>query len=86
MLKQDVKTINAQLIRTRALSQLSLDNFRPYAISFLGFFLTLAFGPSKCRESCSDVSYLENWCRHFIQKKYGAKTDLSRTHFLFSEL
>ena len=32
MLKQDVKTVNAQLIRTRALSQLSLDNFRPYAI------------------------------------------------------
>ena len=34
MLKQGVKTINAEFIRTRALSQLSFVQFRPYATSF----------------------------------------------------
>ena len=62
MLKQDVKTINAQLIRTRALSQLSLDNFRPYAISFLGFFVTLALTPKskKALKTSLDLPSVES--------------------------
>ena len=43
MLKQGVKTINAEFIRTRTLSQLSFVQFRPYAISFLGLLLSLTF-------------------------------------------
>ena len=35
MLKLGLKTINAELIRSRALSQLSFIQFRPYEISFL---------------------------------------------------
>ena len=41
MLKQGVKTINAEFIGTRALSQLSFVQFRPYAASFPGLFLSL---------------------------------------------
>ena len=32
----------------------------------------------------SNVDYLENQCRNFIQKEYGRKRRLSRTHFPFS--
>ena len=42
MLKQDVKTINIEFIRTGALSQLSFVQFRPYATSFMGLLLFLA--------------------------------------------
>ena len=41
ILKQGVKTINAEFIRTGALSQLSFIQFRPYATLFLGLLLTL---------------------------------------------
>ena len=41
MLKQGVKTINAEFIQTRALSQLSFVQIRPYATSFLGLLLSL---------------------------------------------
>ena len=41
MLKQGVKTINAEFIRTSALSQISFVQFRPYATSFPGLFLSL---------------------------------------------
>ena len=41
MLKQAVKTINAEFIWTRALSQLSFTQFRRYATSFLGLLLSL---------------------------------------------
>ena len=41
MLRQGVKTINAEFIRTRALSQLSLVQFRPYAMLLPGFLLSL---------------------------------------------
>ena len=41
MLKQGVKTINAEFIRTCALSQLSFTQLKPYAISFLGLLLSL---------------------------------------------
>ena len=41
MLKQDVKNINAEFIRTRALSQLSFVQFRPYATSFPRLLLSL---------------------------------------------
>ena len=42
MLKQVLKTINAEFIRTRASSQLSFEQFKPYATSFPGLlFLTL---------------------------------------------
>ena len=41
MLKQGVKTIKAEFIRTRVLSQLSFLQFRPYAISFTQPLLSL---------------------------------------------
>ena len=45
MLKQGVKIIDAEFIRTRALSQLSFIQFRPYAVSFLGLLLSLVLMP-----------------------------------------
>ena len=42
MLNQGVKTIIAEFIRTRALSQLYFVQFKPYATSFPGLLLTLA--------------------------------------------
>ena len=36
-----IKTINAEFIRTRTLSQLSFLQLRPYATSFLGLLLSL---------------------------------------------
>ena len=47
MLKQGVKTINAEFIRTRALSQLSFVQFRSYASSFLGFLSLMLMPKSK---------------------------------------
>ena len=41
MLKQGVKAINAEFIRTCALSQLSFLQFRPYATSLVGLLLSL---------------------------------------------
>ena len=41
MLKEGIKTINAEFIRTRASSQLSFGQFRSYATSFPGLLLTL---------------------------------------------
>ena len=41
MLKQGVKTISAEFIRIRALSQLSFIQFRPYATSFQRLVLSL---------------------------------------------
>ena len=101
------KTINAQFIRIRALSQLSFVQFRPYATKFPGLLLSLTLMP-KCKKTretsfdlrpsfktstearveglVSNVDYLENRCRNFIQKKYAIKRCLPRTHVLFSEL
>ena len=45
MLKQVVKTIKAELIRTCALSQLSFVQLRPYTISFPGLLLSLTLMP-----------------------------------------
>ena len=41
MLKQGVKTINAEFIQTHALSQLFFVQFRPSAVSFVGLLLSL---------------------------------------------
>ena len=41
MLKQAIKTINAEFIQTHALFQLSFVQFRPYATLFLGLILSL---------------------------------------------
>ena len=49
MLKQGVKTINAEFIRTHALSQISFIQFRPYATSFLGVLLSLMLMPKSKR-------------------------------------
>ena len=49
MLKQDVKTINAEFIRTRASSQLSFVQFKPYATSFPGLLLSLTLMPKSKR-------------------------------------
>ena len=45
MLKQDIKTINAEFIRTHASFQLSFVQFRPYATSSLGLLLSLMLMP-----------------------------------------
>ena len=56
MLKQGVKTINVEFIRTRALSQLSFVQFRPYAICFLGILsLTLMPKSKKTQETSLDL-------------------------------
>ena len=50
MLKQGVKTINTEFIRTYALSQLSFVQFRPYATLFVGLVLPLML-MSKSKET-----------------------------------
>ena len=47
MLKQGAQTINAEFIRTRALSQLSFVQFRPYAASFPGLLSLKLMSKSK---------------------------------------
>ena len=58
MLKQGVKTINADFIRTRTLSQLSFFHFRPYATSFTGLLLSLTLLPKnrKTLETILDLT------------------------------
>ena len=90
MLKQGVKTSNAEFIRTR----------EPYANSFLGLLLslTLMLKSKKTLETSldltpsfktsvntrieglvSNVDYLKNWRRNFIQKE---KTSAAHTRFV----
>ena len=45
MLKQGIKTINAELIQTHALFQLSFVQFRPYATSIPRLLLSLTLMP-----------------------------------------
>ena len=45
MLKQGVKAINSEFMRTRALFQLCFIQFRPYVISFAGLLLSLTLMP-----------------------------------------
>ena len=57
MLKQGIKTINTEFIRKRALSQLSLVQFRPYATSFPGFLsFTLISKSKKTQEKSLDLT------------------------------
>ena len=59
MLKQGVKTINAEFIRTRALSQLSFVEFRLYSSFFLlGLFsLTVMLKSKKILETSLDLTH-----------------------------
>ena len=103
ILKQGVKTINAEFIRTRALSQLSFIQFRPYATSFPGLLLSLTLMPKSKKDPgnefglypvvktsvdarikglISNLDYLENRVRNFIQKKYGRRRLPSHTRFI----
>ena len=102
MLKQGVKTINDEFIRTRALSQLSFVQFRPYATTFPGLLLSLTLMPkskdpgnefglyavvktsvdARIKGLLSNLDYLENRVRNFIQKKYGRRRLLSHTRFI----
>ena len=51
MKKQSVKTINnAEFLRTRALSQDSFVQFRPYAASFPRLLLSLTLMPKKKKD------------------------------------
>ena len=106
MLKQGFKTINAEFIRARALSQLSVVQFRPYPSWFPGLLpLTLVSKSKKTMETSlvltpsfktsvdakaegllSNMDYLENQRRNFIQKNYSRKRRLPRTHVSFSRL
>ena len=45
MLRQGVKAINSEFMRTRALFQLCFIQFRPYAILFAGLLLSLTLMP-----------------------------------------
>ena len=70
MLKQGVKTINIEFIRTRALSQLSFIQFRPYATSFVGLLvsLTLMSKSKKTLETSLDLTpsfktSVDFWCK-----------------------
>ena len=105
MKKQSVKTINnAEFLRTRALSQDSFVQFRPYAASFPRLLLSLTLMPKKkktmersldltpsfktsvearVKGRVSNVDYLKIRHRNFIQKKYGRKRRLPRTHVIF---
>ena len=57
MLKQGIKTINTEFIRKRALSQLSLVQFRPYATSFPGLLsFTLISKSKKTQEKSLDLT------------------------------
>ena len=47
MLKQGIKTISTEFIQTRALSQLSFVQFRPYATSFPGLLSLTLMSTSK---------------------------------------
>ena len=57
MLKQGVKTINAEFIRTRALSQLFVQ-FRPYASLFPGLLLSLTLMPKSKKTLATNGSYV----------------------------
>ena len=104
MLKQDIKTINAEFIRTHALFQLSFVQFRPYATSSLGLLLSLMLMPkskmiletsldfmpsfkssfdTRVEGLISNVDYLGNRHRNFIQKKYRRNKRLPHTHVFF---
>ena len=104
MLKQGVKTINAEFIQTHVLFQLSFVQFRPHATSFLGLLLSLTLMPKskktlktsldltplfktsfdiRVEGLVSNVDYLENQHRNFIQKKYGRNRRLPRTRIFF---
>ena len=58
MLKQGIKTFNAEIIRTRPSSQLSFVHFRLYATSFPGLLctLTLISKNKKTLETSLDVT------------------------------
>ena len=58
MLKQGVKTINAELIQTHALFQLSFVQFRPYANSIPGLRLSVMLMPKskKTLETSLDLT------------------------------
>ena len=64
MSKQGAKTINAEVIRTLLLSQLSFVQFRPYATSFLGILLSLTLMPKvkKTLETSLDLTHLFKTC------------------------
>ena len=51
MLKQGIKTINAEFIWTRALSQVSFIQFRPDATSFPGLLLSMTCQKVKSRKT-----------------------------------
>ena len=74
ILKQDVKTINAEFIRTCALSQLSFVQFRPYATSFQGLRLSLTL-MLKSKKTLRPRSRppLTKGLKVLFQMKYGRK-------------
>ena len=70
MIKQGIKTVNAEFIQTRALSQFSFLQFRPYATSFQGLLLTLTLMPKSKKTlemsldltpSCSRPPFKQGW-------------------------
>ena len=105
MIKEGVKTMNAEFIRTQALSKLSFVQFRLYGTSFPRLLISLplmskskktletslgltpsfkTFLDARVEDLVSNVDYLENQHHNFIQKKYGRKRHLVRTHVRLS--
>ena len=76
MLKQVVKTINAEFIRTNSFSQLSFVQFRLYATSFLGLLLslTLMLTSKKILETSLDL--LTSFKTSFDTKVEGLDANL----------
>ena len=76
MLKQVVKTINAEFIRTNTFSQLSFVQFRLYATSFLGLLLslTLMLKSKKILETSLDL--LTSFKTSFDTKVEGLDANL----------
>ena len=76
MLKQVVKTINAEFIRTNSFSQLSFVQFRLYATSFLGLLLslTLMLTSKKILETSLDL--LTSFKTSFDAKVEGLDANL----------
>ena len=76
MLKQVVKTINAEFIRTNTFSQLSFVQFRLYATSFLGLLLslTLMLKSKKILETSLDL--LTSFKTSFDAKVEGLDANL----------
>ena len=81
MLKQGVKTINAEFIQTLALSQLSFVQFRPYATSLPGLLLSLRL-TSKSKKAWRRVWALRLRSKPLLIVDAGVEGLISKVNYL----